>query len=129
MTTTRRVLNEAFEKVVWTNRGLAVSAWDIENEGRLAKTRDGSADGPHQRLTFFDGGPQVRRPWRQVRLMQVLGLDPRLYESAHQRRQGLRIIVDPRQQDALAQHRNARVDDLCASFPCGGRQLAGVVGV
>ena len=82
-----------------------------------------------QRLPVLDAGAQMRGPGREVAMMQVVGLDAVLDERAHQRAERIRIVIDAAQQHALAQHRDAGIDD-----PRAGRarllgQLARMVGM
>ena len=71
----------------------------------------------------------MRGAGRAVEMMQVVGLDPRLDEGAHQGLERCRIVVDAGQQHGLADQRNAGVDEAGAGGARGRRQLARVVGV
>ena len=68
-------------------------------------------------------------PGAESRVVQVVGLDPRLDEAAHQRLERRRVVVDAGQQHGLAHHRHAGVDDPGAGGAGGGGQLARMVGV
>jgi len=66
---------------------------------------------------------------RKIAVVQIVGLDAVLDQGSHQRGKRVRIVVHAAQQHALAQHRNARIDDASAGCACPGRQLARMVGV
>ncbi len=65
----------------------------------------------------------------EVGVVEVVWLHAGCDEGAHQRGEHLGVVVDALEQDRLAQHRNAGVDDPRAGGAGRGRQLAGVVGV
>ena len=71
----------------------------------------------------------MRGAGREIGVVQVIGLHPRLDEGAHQRLQRVGVVVDALQQHALADQSRAGVDQP----PAGGarlvRQLARMVGV
>ena len=69
------------------------------------------------------------RSRRSVEMVQIIGLDARGDESAHQRGERFLVIVHAFEQHRLAQHRNAGVDQPGASRDGLRRELARVVGV
>jgi len=102
---------------------------DVEDVGRLAETGDPATQGPHQRLTLGDRHPEMAGARREIAVVQVVGLDPRLDEGPHQPGERRGVIIDPAQQHRLAEHRNPGVDDPGAGGPGRGRQLTRVIGV
>ena len=56
----------------------------------------------------------MRGAWRQIAVVQVVRLDATFDESAHQRFERRRIVVDAAQQHRLADERNAGVGEFCA---------------
>ena len=72
---------------------------------------------------------EMRGARREIGVVQIIGLHPRLDEAAHQRLQRLDVVVDALQQHALADHRDAGVDQPPAGGARLGRQLARMVGV
>ena len=71
----------------------------------------------------------MRRPRREVAVVQVVGLDPRVDEAAHQPVEHLDVVVDPFQEHGLADEQNPLVGEAPAGGARLGRQLARVVGV
>ena len=68
-------------------------------------------------------------PRRQIGMMKIIGLDPRGDEAPHERGERFDIVVDAAQQHALAQHRNAGVDQLGAGGARLGGQFARMIGM
>ena len=77
-------------QVIRPDRRLAVAARDIEHIGRLAKSGSAAVQRAHQRLTFGDGGAQMRRAGRQIGVVQVIGFDPAFDQRAQQGAERLR---------------------------------------
>ncbi len=63
----------------------------------------------------------------QVGMMQVVGLDPRRHQSAHQLVQGFDVVIDAGQQHALAHQREAGIGQLGEGGARLGGQFAGVI--
>lgn len=58
----------------WTDRHLAVAAWQIEHVCWLRKARQPPAQAANQRLTARDRSPKMRGAGRSVEVVQVVGL-------------------------------------------------------
>ena len=116
-------------EIVWADRRFAVAAGNIEHIGRLAQPREPSAQRPHQRLPLLDAGAPVRRARREITMVEVIGFDPALDQGAHQFAERRRVVVDAAQEHALAQHRDAGIDQPRAGRPRFLGQLARVVDV
>ena len=71
----------------------------------------------------------MRGAGRQIGVMQVIGLDTCFDEGTHERFQRFDIVVDAPQQHTLANHRNAGIDQTCASGAGLSGQFAGMIGV
>ena len=69
-------------------------AGNVEHIGRLREPGKLAAQLAHQRLTFGNRRAKMRRAGREIAVMQIIGLDPRLDESAHQRGQRFDVVVD-----------------------------------
>src|ERR1700694_1545849 len=61
-----------------TDRHLAVAAGDVQHVGRLAEPGIAAAQRAHQRLAARDAGAPMRRPGRQIAVVQVVRLDAAL---------------------------------------------------
>ena len=57
-------------------RRLAVAARDVEHVGRLAEAGDAPAQGRDEGLALLDGEAEMGRAGGEVRVVQVVGLDP-----------------------------------------------------
>ncbi|EGE58736.1 hypothetical protein RHECNPAF_280035 [Rhizobium etli CNPAF512] len=109
--------------------GLAVTARDIEDIGRLAKPGNPSAQRRDDPLPLVDRQSEVAGAGREIRMVQVIGFDADLDEGLHQLGKHVGIVIDALQQHRLADHCDAGVDQASTSrarFPC---QLPRMIGV
>ncbi len=104
-------------------------AGNVEHISRLGKAGEAAAQFAHQRLAVGDRGAEMRGARREIAVMQIIGLDPRLDESAHQGGERIDVVVDAFEQHALADHRNSPIDQPFASRARLKRQFPGVIGV
>ena len=91
------------------DRHLAVAARHVEHIGRLRQPAQPAAQRLHQGLAALDRNPEMPGAAHQVGMVQVVGLYARAHQGAHQRVQGLDVVVDAGQQHRLAHQRNAGV--------------------
>src|SRR5689334_14996259 len=54
---------------------LAVTAGDVQDVRRLRQPAHVSANGAHQRLPFFEGGPKMRDALGEIAMVEVVRLD------------------------------------------------------
>ena len=106
-----------------------MAAGNIEHIGRLAQPRGAPAQLAHQRLPVANAAAEPRGAARQVGVVEVVGLDPHRDELAEQLFQHRDIVVDPAQQHALRQHRDAGVSEPGHRRLDRIGQLARMVGV
>jgi len=111
------------------DHGLAVTAGDVENIGRLAKTGDMPAQGGNDSLPLFDRQPEMACARGKIGMVQIIGLDTVFDEAAHQVGQNRRIIVDALQKNGLADHGYAGIDQPCAGVSGSIAEFAGVIGM
>ena len=101
------------------HRNLPAAARGVDHEMRNRH----AARVPLQRADDFqpglDGGPEVIRALRQVRLIEIVGFHTGQQQFVHQPLHDLRIVVDAFQEHGLGAERDARV----RQHPAGGRDL------
>ncbi len=78
---------------------------------------------------MVDARAEVRGAGSEVGVVEVVGLDARLQEGAHQVGEGVDVVVDAGEQDGLAQQRYAGVNKARAGGAGGRRQFARMVAV
>src|SRR5689334_4360958 len=100
--------------VGWPYGRLAMPARNVEHIGRLAQPGYTATQGANKRLAIRDCRAQMAGTGREIAMVQVVGLDAVLDQRSHQRRERVRIVVDAAQEHALAEHRQARIDDARA---------------
>src|SRR5262245_199646 len=108
---------------------LAVTARNVEHVGWLAQPGIAAAQGAHHRLALANAGAEMPGAGRKIAMMQVVRLDAALDEGPHQLAQGLGIVIDAAQQHALAQHRDAGIDEPGAGRARGAAHFARMVGM
>ena len=67
-------------KIDGAKAGLRVSARNVEDVVRLAKSRCARLQLAHQRLACRDGGAEMLRTRSKIGVMQVIGFDPHLHQ-------------------------------------------------
>src|SRR5690606_31950239 len=115
-------------QLAWPQRSLARTAWNIEHIHRLTEAGEPAAQAPHDILPLGDGGAQMRRAWRQIAVVQVIGFDPAGDERPHERAERFGIVVDAFEQNGLADEGNSGVDEPRTSSLRGWRQLTRMIG-
>ena len=91
------------------NGYLSRTSRNIEHIGWNRMSRQMAAQGSVERASLGKRNAKVRRAWRQIGVMQIVGFDPERYQTPKQISQRGRLIIHPTQEHGLPEQRNTAI--------------------